>query len=259
MLSILSKGPFTCINCGQGRSSTVYRVYGKKENDDVPVTHMKLTQCPSCEKYIDDYVELDSCILFLDALLQRPRFYRHVLINCNLTNRLTVKFFMVLLLSDTIFSWSRVQIVNGGAGEVTYVDLEFAFYRTFIRSLLENVIFLFCLMLHFKCYVQFFDREVPDKEVLQAIIYASFVKVFKMLTILWVSEFQTPSIIMLDVLHGLSISQSLNVVLNRNRSKFMENDAQNQGKEVKPFKRIPLIFMTASSKLFFLSFLPYFF
>jgi hypothetical protein len=65
---------------------------------------------------------------------------------------------------------------------------------------------------------------------------------------------------LLDVLHVLSVSQSLHVVLNRNRSKFKENHAQtkeNQGKEVKPFWRLPLILITTSAKLTFISIRPY--
>ena len=257
MLSISAKGPFTCINCGQGRSSSVYKVYGQNEKD-VPVTHMKLTECPACKKFVDDYVELDSCILFLDALLQKPRFYRHLLINCNLTNRLTVKVFILFLLTDTIFSWSRNTSVETRSTESSYVELEFAFYWTFIRCLMENVIFCFFLIINLRCWFQVFDKEIPDKEILTAIIYSSFPKVFKILTILWVSEFQTLSIIMLDILHVLSVTQSLHVVVNRNRSKFKESDAQIINTDVTHFSRIPLILLTALAKSTYLSLRSFF-
>jgi len=61
-----------CVECNE----PVESLYVKYTND-----YIKLTDCPSCSKVADKYVEFDNVILFIDTLLLKPQAYRHLVYN----------------------------------------------------------------------------------------------------------------------------------------------------------------------------------
>ncbi|CAL9738251.1 protein Arv1p [Monosporozyma servazzii] len=61
-----------CINCAQPAES-LYVVYSNN--------HIQLTDCSTCGKEVDKYVEIDNVILFVDLLLLKPGAYRHLVYN----------------------------------------------------------------------------------------------------------------------------------------------------------------------------------
>lgn len=61
-----------CVEC----NAPVDSLYVKYAND-----YIKLTDCPSCSKVADKYVEFDNVILFIDTLLLKPQAYRHLVYN----------------------------------------------------------------------------------------------------------------------------------------------------------------------------------
>lgn len=65
-----------CVECNEPVNS----LYVKYSND-----HIKLTDCPSCSKVADKYVEFDNVILFIDTLLLKPQAYRHLVYNLMVT------------------------------------------------------------------------------------------------------------------------------------------------------------------------------
>lgn len=66
-----------CVECNEPVNS----LYVKYAND-----HIKLTDCPSCSKVADKYVEFDNVILFIDTLLLKPQAYRHLVYNLMVTD-----------------------------------------------------------------------------------------------------------------------------------------------------------------------------
>lgn len=44
-------------------------------------TNIRLTTCPSCNKFADKYIEYDGVLIFIDLLLLRPSAYRHFVFN----------------------------------------------------------------------------------------------------------------------------------------------------------------------------------
>lgn len=61
-----------CIECTHP-VTTLYTSYSP--------TNIRLTACPSCNKFADKYIEYDSVLIFIDLLLLRPQAYRHMVFN----------------------------------------------------------------------------------------------------------------------------------------------------------------------------------
>lgn len=61
-----------CIECTYP-VTTLYTSYSP--------TNIRLTACPSCNKFADKYIEYDSVLIFIDLLLLRPQAYRHMVFN----------------------------------------------------------------------------------------------------------------------------------------------------------------------------------
>lgn len=61
-----------CIECTHP-VTTLYTSYSP--------TNLRLTACPSCNKFADKYIEYDRVLIFIDLLLLRPQAYRHVVFN----------------------------------------------------------------------------------------------------------------------------------------------------------------------------------
>lgn len=216
----LSSGPFTCVNCGHGKADSIFRVYGKaaaeKEKESahgcgsstgassatskasskssgtpVPpsVSHLKLTECSECGRAIDDYVELETSILLIDALLLKSRFYRH-LGNCVISGKAAIKLALILVVADSLFKWSRISAdltrqlaANGFTGASSYVELEYRFYLTFADMLAQNVLVYLCMHCTFWLFAP--NARATGSQVLKILILCSFVKLLNLLTVLW--------------------------------------------------------------------------
>ncbi len=227
ILDISPKGPFTCVNCGHGQITCLYRVYGASKQSErsllpplstppktnrKPMTHIKMMECPSCHDLADDYIEQDNCLLFLDATLQKTRFYRHLLLNCQVNWKTVLKLFLILVLNDCLVSWFRE--ADFGAKEhqrrqeSPYVHLEFSFYRLFFRSLLDNAFFYITVVVLFGLVKRSF---LHFAYILRNVVLCSFVKIFKIFNVLWSSEFDNISSVLLDVLLIFSLTQALRI------------------------------------------------
>lgn len=192
----------TCINCGHQCNATMFKVYGKEPS----TKHVKLTDCIQCNKPIDDYIELDDCILFLDALLLKKRFYRHILNNGMFTWKTTSKMSVLFLLSDAFFHWSKLTSRGG-----SYVEQELSFYVMLIQSFAANIGTYFLIII----LVRIFDNRNNVCELLQGLILCSYVKFFQIPAVLWSSEFFHFTSYILEMLLLLSMTQCLNVKIGK--------------------------------------------
>ncbi|AMD21118.1 HEL163Cp [Eremothecium sinecaudum] len=61
-----------CINCGN-HVDTLYVMYSGN--------HIRLTDCSNCHMVVDQYVEFDNVLLFINLLLLKPDAYRHLVFN----------------------------------------------------------------------------------------------------------------------------------------------------------------------------------
>lgn len=243
MLS-LSTGPFTCVNCGRGKSDSIFRVYGNAGKDKekpanasstpsapttkaskssagtpVPpsVSHLKLTECNLCGRAIDDYVELETSILLIDALLLKSRFYRH-LINCVISGKAALKLALILIVADSIFKWSRISAelsrqlaAKGITGGSSYVELEYRFYLTFADMLAQNL--MVYMLMHCTFWLFAPNARATGAQVFKILILCSFVKLLNLLTVLWPApDHMQPVIdVLIQIMLIVSLVQALRV------------------------------------------------
>ena len=185
MFMLLPHGPYICVNCGFTHNKSVFKMYGHS----VPyhsrspstagtstslssvankscMTH-RLTECEKCKKPVDEYVQLDYNILFLDAILQKPSFYRHILLNCQVGHKNALKMVVIFTLCEAFQRWSTLNgAVSASDQQIaavptsnlisskTYFQLEVSFYLIFACVFIENALFnlificIFCILSH---------------------------------------------------------------------------------------------------------------
>lgn len=135
-----------CIECGH-RASELYR--------DFQGGIIKISHCAKCLGIVDKYIEFDSVIICLDAILHKPQTYRHLLFNIDTSS--TWKLVMIFLLCDTYIKWSsqKAFLGNSSSGEnhLFYAAFESEIYSVFLIVYLEwmllcGSVFLLLNLLH---------------------------------------------------------------------------------------------------------------
>lgn len=198
MFILSSQGPYTCVNCGADNNENVYKVYGNsvKSHHRSPSTadtslaaktnSCRLTECKVCHRYVDEYAQLDYNVLFLDAILQKHSFYRHILLNCEISHRSAFKMVTAFLLCETFQHWSTATKPSNPFESKSYLQLELSFYLIFLCVIFENALFNIIFYVAFKCIS---DRSYPQNsfaswkiteiyEIFIAIIVSSYGKLF---------------------------------------------------------------------------------
>ncbi|KAF7487979.1 hypothetical protein SSS_10767 [Sarcoptes scabiei] len=155
MFELLKNGPYVCIHCGYGGNRNVYKIYGDQINYhcrspssalDLDVqrsrsTTPRLTKCSKCFDFVDDYVQLDYNILYLDAILQRKTFYRHILLNCEiLSKKLALKMALVFFFCDAFQRWTTYNGVTFTASKTDdgiHLDTSLS---TLMIGLMSNIV-----------------------------------------------------------------------------------------------------------------------
>jgi hypothetical protein len=226
MFVLSSNGPYACINCGYDRNRNVYKIYGRSSSttnlvngSQLPpsVTHLKLTDCPECEKPVDEYIQLDNCILFLDAILQKTRFYRHILINCSYSLRIPLKLSIIFGLCDAYRKWSTLhQVQLHDHEQKSYIELEFSFYLIFARTMAENLFLYLFLSLLFKAL----GPETSLVNMVSSLVICSYGKLFSVPAVLWAAELRPVPDILLQTSLFISLAQCLRVKSSNNLSPF---------------------------------------
>jgi len=115
------------------------------------MTH-RLTECEKCKKPVDEFVQLDYNILFLSGILQKQSFYRHILLNCQVSTKNALKMAVIFGLCEAFQRWTTL---NGAVSasdlqavpspnlisSKTYFQLELSFYLIFVYVTIENALF----------------------------------------------------------------------------------------------------------------------
>lgn len=191
MFSLLSEGPYVCVNCGFPYNKDVYKIYGNTKpkihsrspstantsmlNGKQDVMTHRLTKCEQCRKLVDEYVELDHNILFLDAILQKQSFYRHILQNCQISNRDALKMVIIFCICEAFQKWIKL---NGAVSAITqtltnssnlissktYFQLEMSFYLIFVCVMLENALFNILFYCNIRLFFIIFARKKLDSQ-----------------------------------------------------------------------------------------------
>lgn len=194
MFLLSPKGPYVCVNCGSPNHASVFKLYGNSvtyhsrspstagtsssllssAQNRSGMTH-KLTECDRCKKPVDEYVQLDFNILFLDAILMKQSFYRHILLNCSISNKNALKMAVIIGLCEAFQRWTTLNGVVSASDQTTvssdshavskssvssktYFQLEVSFYLIFLCVIIENALF----NVIFYALFQLFSRLLPS-------------------------------------------------------------------------------------------------
>jgi hypothetical protein len=69
---------------------------------------VKLAKCEACDKFVDNYVELEPGLVLLDMVLQRASVYRHLLSNRRIVWTSMLKWIPLFLFLDVYLEWLRL-------------------------------------------------------------------------------------------------------------------------------------------------------
>ncbi|RWS26543.1 hypothetical protein B4U80_00166, partial [Leptotrombidium deliense] len=152
--------------------------------------------------FVDEYIQLDNCILLLNAILQKTSFYRHILLNCKIPGNVPFKLMVVFSLSDAYRKWSLLK-----QNPDTFVDLEFTFYLTFVKVVIENVLFYLFTYVVFKLFVW----RTELKDFVNCLIVCSYGKLFNVPAVIYASELKPIADVILETYFLLSLIKCCSV------------------------------------------------
>ncbi|XP_004522320.1 protein ARV1 isoform X1 [Ceratitis capitata] len=167
---------YICINCGH----PIAELYRKYSN-----TAIKTNHCERCKRVADKYVEFDSIVILVDAMLLSQESYRHMLHNRSF--KLNCKLFLVLLLLESFALWRQKAAARQG-GSHNEIS-ENGFYLCCMLNLTDY--FIVTLML-FLVTIVFHPRQIENTglskfllNLLKAVTIANFSKIFLLPLIAW--------------------------------------------------------------------------
>lgn len=215
MFVLSPQGPYFCVNCGAGDNESVYKCYGSQikhhtrspstEHTSLPSKNnsCRLSKCQHCDQLVDEYVQLDYNVLFLDAMLQKHSFYRHILLNCEISHKSAVKVAIFFGLCEAFQRWTEL---NGATlthssssinlfASKTYEELELSFYFIFLAVIIENAFFNVLLYLIMTCFQKIvgrngssFKKSCSFSNMLLSLIMCSYGKLFLIPSHLYAGE-----------------------------------------------------------------------
>lgn len=207
-----NRKPVVCVNCGYQSNPSLVKVYKNllddcdSVGDDEPNQqsrkcinpfNLKLADCLNCSQPVDFYLQMDNCLLLLDAILIKTTFFRHIIHNCQPPKFLPVKLFIVYCFCETFKDWS-----SACNQKITqHHQFESIFYDIFFKSIISNGLFFITIYL-------MFTRETSmsnGKHFLSSLVITSFCKLYKLPVTLWPSEHQN----LIDLLLEINLFASL--------------------------------------------------
>lgn len=208
MFALSGTGPYTCVNCGNNNNDYVYKTYGRERSfsgQKSTPTHFKLAECQQCSQEVDNYVELDSCILLLDAFLQKTRFYRHILMNCAVSvKKIPLKLGIIFMLCEAYYKWSHFYT---NQIERNYVALEHSFYFMLALTAVFNLMLYVVVIAVSRCV----QPGVGFLDLLSCFVICSYGKLFYVPAALWAAELSPAIDVLLELIYLFSLAQCLRV------------------------------------------------
>ncbi|XP_067142010.1 protein ARV1 [Centruroides vittatus] len=170
---------YVCIHCGK-QAPALYREYTKEL--------LKMCHCENCKMIVDGYVETEASIILIDAVLQRKRAYRHILFNAEI--KFVWKLAIVFLLCDAYQKWILDRAVPwnfDNSDGFIYLELEWNFYFACLKATIENLLFLFFVVLFiFIIYKKRISKKKNSTtNLLNGLVIFSYGKVFYLPAVLW--------------------------------------------------------------------------
>ncbi|CAN8000104.1 unnamed protein product [Ixodes hexagonus] len=159
------KTSYVCIHCGEGQQQ-LYKRYGP----DL----LKLSRCSKCNHTVDEYIEMELSIVFIDAVLQKLEAYRHLIFNVGVQRPWKLALFF--LLGEALGLWmSRQQDAGASLG------LEWHFYLTCLFLVASNAVFLALVIALVRLNVKTCNRQ----QLAWALVLCSYGKLLALPATLW--------------------------------------------------------------------------
>lgn len=156
---------YACVHCGAMKQQ-MYRSYGP----DL----LTLSRCTHCKRVVDEYIETELSIVFIDALLQKLEAYRHIIFNVGIGR--PWKIGLLFLLGEALERWiSRQQTHKAG------YDLEWHFYIMCLFLVVSNAMFIGLVVL----LTRLSNCQCDSKLLARAMVLGSYGKLLALPANLW--------------------------------------------------------------------------
>ncbi|XP_058825056.1 protein ARV1 [Topomyia yanbarensis] len=173
---------FVCINCG----CSVPELYRR-----ISSTVLKITECGTCNKPADKYIEFEVLIILIDLILLSKPAYRHILYNSDCKNLWKIGIILVLLEAYCLWTeaFSRFTSVRYRSDHSDPFLAEKGFYvssfHIFIGTILLYLfLYAFTRVLHHVNVPSVSGKSYP-LALLHGVILASIGKFFLIPIIIW--------------------------------------------------------------------------
>lgn len=223
-----------CIHCSEPVKS-LFVVYSNN--------FIQLTDCPNCNETVDDYVELDNVLLFIDLLLLKPGAYRHLVFNTWTDNYTLTRFWIVLLtleiylkwiIEDNNFNKRSKQLLDINTNDSTNLGISFmtqiyqlGILKQYIYFTIFSVLDLFCFHTLLQWFIMKYwqnkrakndntgnkNTDSTNRLLSYTILLTYGAKIFPILAIIWPYD-TILSINIIKYMANLYIIESIKIVTN---------------------------------------------
>lgn len=198
---------YRCINCG----TKVKDLFHKLSSG------LLTCVCSNCNEVVDKYIEHDSVLIFLDALLLKTQAFRHILHNRSRKTvwKITLTFLLIETLARVINSSKVISKWNNPDAEF-YTILVTEFLYMFVEVALEQITGVLVIAFLSKMYSNLMKIPHPGmKPLLTGLFFSYFLcNVFIPLVSLWGKNYRSWCCALIQLFIHLSKIQVLRVICN---------------------------------------------
>ncbi|ESO93588.1 hypothetical protein LOTGIDRAFT_161699 [Lottia gigantea] len=210
---------YQCIECGC-QATNRYQILGNKHI-------IKITHCKNCEKPVDKYIEYDSAIIYLDAMLLKIPVYRHILVNekhkfCDI-----LKLIILLLSCDALSKWKLEKSEKNSERlepiRVFYAALEIDLYWNYFLAVCQWFVYIATLVILIYITEKFFNKNSSVTSyilLVKSVVISNFGKTLVLITLLWGSSYSYIYLILGKIFVTASNIQALRVITSGNKLKW---------------------------------------
>lgn len=164
-------GGLCCVHCG-AQAKELYHVF---------CDSIKLRECTSCGRYVDDLLEVENLIIAVKLFLQKPAVYRHLCVNH--TFSLPPQIPITILAMEIFLSWTLCCYVDNF--EDTNDAFRWSFFTVIVQTLCSWAVYVTLMYIMLKALSH---GDCALSRMLKCIWIASFAKFFNIGIILWSPE-----------------------------------------------------------------------
>ncbi|XP_056676802.1 protein ARV1-like [Monodelphis domestica] len=188
-----------------------------KEDEPGDYNHgmLKITICRSCQKPVDKYIQYDSVIILINAILCKAQAYRHILYNTKIN--IHGKLCIFCLLCEAYLRWLHLQDSSQDTDpdDIIRYAKEWDFYRMFTIASLEQMAFFIAIFFGlWLIQPATLRRKSNYILLLKALLLSSYGKLLLIPAVIWEHDYTPLCLKLIKVFVITSNSQAIRVTLN---------------------------------------------